>query len=107
MEPRTSARVGDGLLGIASPIAVTEILGSFKTRMSVDRTSTGDSPGKSRQFTMARAVCGKALSACPLSRRVATHVVRNNAFSYGSSERRAMAALSPGYLLMARISAAN
>src|SRR2546427_761153 len=107
MQSRTSARMGDGLLDIASPIGVTEILGSSKTRISVDRTSPGESAGNRRQFTIARAVCGNALSACPPSRRVATQVVRKSAFSYGSAERRAMAALSPGFLLMTRISAAN
>src|SRR5437870_13176565 len=103
----TSARIGDGLLAVASPIGVTEILESSKTRISVDLTSAGDSPGSNRQFTMARAVCGNALSACPPSRRVATHVVRSSAFSYGSVERRAIAPLSLGFLLMTRISAAN
>src|SRR5438093_3000438 len=92
--------MGDGLLAVASPIVVTEILESSKTRISVDLTSAGDSPGSNRQFTMARAVCGNALSACPPSSRVATHVVRSSAFSYGSAESRATAALSPGFLLI-------
>src|SRR6266851_4441723 len=37
--------------------------GSFATRSSVLRTSSGSSPGKIRQLTLARAVCGRAFGA--------------------------------------------
>ena len=38
--------------------------------------SSTDSSGMTRQFTVARAVCGNAFSACPASSMVATQVVR-------------------------------
>src|SRR5262245_8846581 len=97
---------GDGTLAVALSNAETEIFESARTRISADRTSTGDSPGRIRQFTIARAVCGRAFSACPASRRVATQVVRSSALSYGDFERRSAAARSAGFLARALISAA-
>src|SRR5690242_21874941 len=60
-----------------------------------------------RQFTLARAVWGSALLACPASRRVATQVVRMVALNTVSSESRAMAAWSGGVCRMAFMSAAR
>ena len=60
-----------------------------------------------RQLTMARAVCGSALFACPASSRVATQVVRIVAWESGSASSRAMAAASGDFLVMAFMSAAT
>src|SRR5215467_11752449 len=49
--------------------------GSLATRWRVFRISCGSSPGKIRQFTLARAVCGSALGAWPPESIVATQVV--------------------------------
>src|SRR5207248_1267567 len=49
--------------------------GSLATRSRVLRISCGSSPGKMRQLTLARAVCGSALGAWPPESIVATHVV--------------------------------
>src|SRR5713226_8199700 len=49
--------------------------GSLATRSRVLWTSSGSSPGKMRQLTLARAVCGSAFGACPPESIVATHVV--------------------------------
>src|SRR5438093_609890 len=108
---RSSAKMisglsGDGLLGVASPSGETEIFGSPKTRVSVACTSPGESPGRMRQFTIARAVGGRAFSAWPASRRVATHVVLNSALSYGDFESRAAAAPSGGLFVTPFMSAA-
>ena len=102
----TSGVNGDGALATASSIAVTEIFESASTRINVDLTSDGDSPGRIRQLTTARASCGSALSACPPSSRVATQVVRNNALSWVDLDRRLSAARSSGFFETARISLA-
>ena len=68
---------GDGGLAMNSPVAVTVILSLASTRTSVACTSSGFSPGRTRQLTVARAVCGSALLAWPPSSRVATQVVRS------------------------------
>ena len=72
----TSGLLADGGLCTAVPLAMTATFSSAMTRASVRPTSSTDSSGMIRQFTVARAVCGKAFSACPASSRVATQVVR-------------------------------
>ena len=58
-------------------------LGSAITRSRVARICSGASPGKMRQLTLARAVCGRALGAWPPESMVATQVVRRRAFVVG------------------------
>src|SRR5262245_24075053 len=72
----TSGRSGDGWLGLASPTNDTVIFGLASTSTSLSLTDAGDTPGRRRQFTLAPAICGSALFACPPCRRVATQVVR-------------------------------
>src|SRR5215468_4945149 len=80
----TSRISGDGgtvTTGIALPsevlstTIVTFTPESFATRSNVFRTSSGSSPGKIRQLTVARAICGSAFGAWPPASIVATHVV--------------------------------
>src|SRR5215470_9925669 len=92
--PRTSGLSGDGSAATAAAIEDTVILESSKTRTSVERTSVGESPGTIRQLTTARAIWGSAFSACPPSRRVATHVVLRSALSKGDLDNREAAARS-------------
>ena len=70
---------GDATLGFALSIHETSTAGSLIAFTSDVRTPSGSSPGSTRQLIVARAVCGSALSACPPSSRVATHVVRMRA----------------------------
>ena len=49
----------------------------FATLINVRSTSSGSSPGRMRQFTLAAARCGSAFGACPASTIVATQVVRS------------------------------
>src|SRR6266568_2214180 len=75
---------GTGTTGTAFPsgsVCVTMLiltLGSLATRWRVLRISCGSSPGKMRQLTLARAVCGSALGAWPPESIVATQVVCSN-----------------------------
>ena len=52
----TSGRNGEASLCGASPIGETEIAGSSNTFINVARTKSDESPGKSRQLMIARAV---------------------------------------------------
>ena len=73
----TSGRSGDGLLGcrLADERHRDLRIGEhFDQRVAC--TDSGDTPGRMRQFTFARAICGSALLAWPPSSSVATHVVR-------------------------------
>src|SRR5208337_1653386 len=79
-----SGKRGDGgtaTMGMSFPSEVfsgTKVilsLGSATTRSNVLRTSSGSSPGNTRQLTLARAVCGRALGAWPPDSMVATQVV--------------------------------
>src|SRR3954468_4956649 len=54
----------------------TLMLGSANTSIRTRRISSGESPGKILQFTLAVARWGNALLACPPANRVATQVVR-------------------------------
>src|SRR6185312_10349019 len=63
---------------------LTLTAGSATRSCSFWRTLSGDTPGKMRQFTLARARCGSAFVAWPPSSIVATHVVRSVAFQLGS-----------------------
>src|ERR1700740_1896178 len=83
----SSGRSADGgtvTIGISFPsavfsgIKVTLTLGSATTRSNVLCNSSGSSPGKILQLTVARADCGSALGACPPASMVATQVVRNS-----------------------------
>src|SRR5277367_4322603 len=83
----TSGNNGDAgtfTTGITVPSAAfcstksTVTLGSATTLIKVWCTCSGSSPGKIRQFTLARAVCGNALAACPPFNMVATQVVCSN-----------------------------
>src|SRR5439155_17811259 len=77
----TQGRSGEGGTGTTFPsgpgceTVVILTCGSLATRSSVRRTYSGSSPGKIRQLTLARAVCGSALRACPPESMVATQVV--------------------------------
>src|SRR5579863_696837 len=79
--PGRSGEGGTPTGGITVPVAsltgttVTATLGSAATFSSVLRTASGSSPGKMRQFTLARAICGNALGAWPPLSMVATQVV--------------------------------
>src|ERR1700680_2286428 len=65
--------VGTGLPSVPScGTSVTVTFESAATRSRVLRTSSGSSPGKILQFTLARAVWGKALGACPPESMVGT-----------------------------------
>jgi hypothetical protein len=97
---------GDGALVVDLVVGVTLICSSASTRTNVWRTSSIGSPGSTRQLTVARAVCGSALSACPASSLVATQVVRSCALYIGLADNRAAAATSGGSLATARMSAA-
>src|SRR5208337_2327784 len=80
----SSGEGGTATMGMSFPSAVFSgttvilTLGSAATRSNVLRTLSGSSPGKMRQFTLARAVCGSALGAWPPDSIVATHVVCSN-----------------------------
>ena len=92
---------------MGSPFRAMRIRGSATTAFRVASTSSIGSPGRTRQFTVARAVWGSALSAWPASRRVATHVVRRSALKNEDSDSRSAAAESGGSAEVARMSAAS
>src|SRR6266404_1799985 len=80
----TSGNNGDGgteTCGTRAPLAsltgtiLTVTFGSAATFSRVLRTASGSSPGKMRQFTLARAIWGRAFGACPPASKVATQVV--------------------------------
>ena len=67
-----------GAVSETSPESDTYFTVSFaspKIAINCCRISSGEWPGKIRQFTLACAVCGSALLACPAASRVATQVV--------------------------------
>ena len=66
----------------------------------------GSSLGRRRQFTVACASCGSALSACPPVSRVATQVVRSCALKRVMRDRRFAAEVSIGSVAVARMSRA-
>src|ERR1039457_1383157 len=68
----------------ASETNFTLSLSSAKIEISCLRISSGEWPGKMRQFAMACAVCGRALLACRADNLVATQVVRKLALKLGS-----------------------
>src|SRR5471032_2574713 len=74
--PTTSERSGEGGLAAGTLTRVTVMAGLPRALTMDCWTSSNDSPGSTRQFTVAVAVCGSAFVACPPSRRVATQVVR-------------------------------
>jgi len=59
----TSGVSGDGALGVALSTNVTLIFRSASVSSIFCFTASGASPGRMRQFTLARAVCGSALLA--------------------------------------------
>src|SRR5262252_831689 len=73
---RTSGRRDEDGPRENSPIDLTETCSSATTFLRADSTYSGESSGRTRQFTVAAASCGKAFSAWPPSSMVATHVVR-------------------------------
>src|SRR4029079_16789067 len=101
----TSALGCDGGLKVYSVARVTDTCGSATTRVSAFCTSSTDSPGSTRQLTVARADCGNALTAWPPSNIVATHVVRSVAACAGWAASRARAAASGVGCRMAFMSA--
>src|SRR5947207_11913842 len=76
---KRSGRSGEAGLGTAVSAAARCTDVSLATRTIVRSIDAGSSPGRRRQLTVALAVCGSALSACPPSSFVATHVVRISA----------------------------
>src|SRR5438270_2273191 len=64
-------------------------------RRSVASTSSGVSPGRMRQLTVAVARCGSAFSACPPAIIVGTQVVRKSALKRADSESLAIAGGPP------------
>src|SRR5229473_7293974 len=74
--PTISRVSGGGGESVGSCVGVILILSFARTRARVFCTSATGSPGRMRQFTVARARWGRALVACPASSMVATQVVR-------------------------------
>ena len=89
-----------------SPKHIPPSVGIGKDGDELLPTSSGEWPGRIRQFTMAWAICGRALLASPASSRVETQVVLNLALKAGSALSRAAADISGGVARIARISAA-
>src|SRR5580704_19195238 len=61
-----------------SGTSVTTTFGSATARSIVLRMLSGSSPGKIRQLTLARAVCGRAFGAWPPESMVATQVAQQS-----------------------------
>jgi len=105
--PRISRVSGGGGERTAWCVGVSLILSSASTRTSVRVTSSTGSPGRMRQFTIARARCGSAFVAWPASTIVATQVVRTVALLNAvEEESRAIACGSGGLRRIAAMSAA-
>src|SRR5450432_3130980 len=95
---KTSGIGGGGTIGLrsgavsatspASLIYFTVISGSANILISCCRISSGECPGKIRQFTFAWAACGSALGACPPESSVGTHVVRREELNIGVFDNR-------------------
>ena len=77
MAPMIAGVRGEGGLGMGAYTVRRAIRSSPASRSSVAATSAAGSPGRIRQFTVARADWGSAFSACPASIMVATQVVRS------------------------------
>src|SRR5689334_9161977 len=75
--PMNSVVNGEGGLGLGGATIATAIWSSASTRTRVCSTSSIESLGSTRQFTVALAVWGSALLAWPPLIRVATQVVRS------------------------------
>ena len=75
--PMISWCSGEGVLSTGPPNGVIEMPSSASTRFRVAYTSPIGSPGRTRQLTVALALCGSALTACPPWICVATQVVRS------------------------------
>src|SRR5215467_12276891 len=77
----SSGEGGTGTTGTTFPLGsvcgtmLIFTFGSLATRSSVLRISCGSSPGKIRQFTLARAVCGLVKETSTTESIVATQVV--------------------------------
>src|SRR5436190_13347576 len=69
---------GGGALRVLGMVTAT--FGSSTSLIRVWRTSSGATPGKMRQLTLAVARCGRALVAWPALSIVATQVVRSMAW---------------------------
>src|ERR1043166_3000519 len=106
MAANTSGLSGDAGLGTAVSIGVRCTDESLIARVSARSTAAGSSPGSIRQLTVAFAVWGSALGACPPSSIVATHVVRTRALYRGVWLRRESVAASAVPLATLRMSAA-
>src|SRR3569833_44844 len=87
---------GGGPAGLGVPSAVTVTLGSPAAWIRAWRTLSTDWPGKMRQFTMALARWGRALSAWPPMIMVATQVVREDECQPASRETTASALATVG-----------
>src|SRR2546430_17627405 len=97
----TISRVsGGGGERVASWVGVILILSFAMTRARVFCTSATGSPGRMRQFTVARARWGRALVGCPASSIVATQVVRRVELFSAVMDSRAIAS---GWGRLARI----
>ena len=107
MGPSTSALSGDGATICASQSGRIATPASPINRCNVAATSAGVSPGTMRQFRIARARCGSALSACPPSIRVGVQVVRSRALYSGRADSTASAPRSAASRSIARIAAAT
>src|SRR5882757_7840570 len=98
-----------GAVSLTSPLSFTYrtvTLGSWMILINCCRISSRELLGRIRQFTLADAVCGKALLACPPLRRVGTQVVRMVALYFGISDRCFMACSEGGVFRIPFISAA-
>src|SRR5437773_10066027 len=102
--PTISRVSGGGGEGVGSCVGVILILSFARTRARVFCTSATGSPGRMRQFTVARARCGRALVACPASSIVATQVVRKVELLSAVADSRAIASGSGGSRRIAFIS---
>src|SRR5215468_2102600 len=82
---RTSGRRGEDGPRPGSPNFLTVTCSSATIFFSVDSTYSGESSGRTRQFTVAAASCGSAFKAWPPSSMVATQVVRKVEFHAGEA----------------------
>src|SRR6266853_1362229 len=104
----TISRVSGGAgESVGSCVGVILILSFAMTRARVFCTSATGSPGRMRQFTVARARWGRALVAWPASSIVATQVVRKVELLSAVADSRAIASASGGSRRIAFISAAG
>src|ERR1039457_58183 len=83
MARRISGRKGEGAASSSWFAIEITTWSSPMAFLSVSTTYSGESPGCTRQLTLAAASCGSALRAWPPSSMVATHVVRSMEFQAG------------------------